>query len=89
MPQLWLTYGELAGELGCDVEQARSVSISAGWTRKHSGDGFTRVMMPPDMMASFFVKAASRGSVREGRGDGWGEPAVGRWRRCAGAVIGP
>lgn len=89
MPQLWLTYGELAGELECDVEQARSVSISAGWTRKHSGDGLTRVMMPPHMMERFFLRAASREMVREGRGDARGDPAFGRGRRCAGAITGP
>lgn len=67
MPQLWLTYAELAGELDCDIEQARAVSVSAGWKRKHSSDGHTRVMMPSHMMTSFFLKAAARELTRSER----------------------
>ena len=73
MPQLWLTYAELAGELDCDFEQARAVSVSAGWKRKHSSDGHTRVMMPPHMMKSFFFKAAARELTRCERGGGMGQ----------------
>ena len=63
MPQLWLTYQELADELACDGDQVRATASRHGWTRKRSGDGLTRVLLPHDLMYAYFasVTARSRG----------------------------
>ena len=58
MPQLWLTYDEMAEELGCQPAEAREAAIARAMTRKHSSDGFTRVLMPPDLMHAYFVARA-------------------------------
>lgn len=60
MPQLWLTYHEIAEELGCDVSSARVTTISRGWTRKHSRDGVTRVLMPESVMQRYFANHSSQ-----------------------------
>lgn len=54
VPQLWLTYTELADALDCTPTEARSAVIRKAWTRKHSSDGLTRVLMPPDAMLAYF-----------------------------------
>ena len=58
MPQLWLTYQELGDALGCAPTQARQTAIGEAWIRKHSSDGNTRVMLPTDMMRSYFEQQA-------------------------------
>lgn len=58
MPQLWLTYQEIGDELGCDAVAARDAAIARAWTRKHSRDGQTRVLMPADLMQAYFVARA-------------------------------
>lgn len=58
MPQLWLTYQELGDELGCAPAEARQTAIGQSWTRKHSSDGNTRVLMPLDLMRRYFAAHA-------------------------------
>ena len=55
MPQLWLTYEELADELDCGSDQARATAVHRGWTRKRSRDGLTRVLMPYDLMSAYLA----------------------------------
>ncbi len=58
MPQLWLTYQELGDELRCAAVQARQTAINRSWTRKHSSDGQTRVLLPRDLMQRYFATQA-------------------------------
>ena len=46
MPQIWLSYHELAAFLGCAVEDARPAAIDGGWSRRRCHDGLTRVKLP-------------------------------------------
>lgn len=45
MPQIWLSYPELAAFLGCAVEDARPAAIEGGWSRRRCHDGLTRVKL--------------------------------------------
>ena len=56
MPQIWMTYGEIAGLLGCDESQARAHAAARSLDRKKSRDGFTRVKLDPHCMALFFAR---------------------------------
>lgn len=67
--QLWLTYHEIADHLDCDAEQARAITSSKGWPRKHSSDGMTRIMMPPDMMRSYFLNAVTHDAELNAQAD--------------------
>ncbi len=60
MPQLWLTYAELADELSCTPDEARSTAAARGWDPKPSQDGCARVSLPPDMIRTYIVGAARR-----------------------------
>jgi hypothetical protein len=56
MPQIWMTYGEIAGLFGCDQSQARIHVAIRSLDRKKSRDGFTRVKLDQHCMALFFSK---------------------------------
>jgi hypothetical protein len=56
MPQIWMTYGEMAGLLGCDESQARVHATIRALDRKKSRDGFTRVKLDAHCMALFFAR---------------------------------
>lgn len=60
MPQIWMTYGELAALLGCEPNDARIQAAQRSLDRKKSRDGFTRVKLDVLLMAKFF--AAVRGA---------------------------
>ena len=47
MPQIWLTYDELADFTQRTPIAAREAAIEWGWTRRRSRDGFSRVKLPP------------------------------------------
>lgn len=53
MPQIWMTYREIADMLDCDEEMARTATIQRGLDRKRSRDGLTRVKLDPELTASF------------------------------------
>jgi hypothetical protein len=53
MPQIWMTYGELAGLLGCTAESARAQVAVRSLDRKKSRDGLTRVKLDSDWTAHF------------------------------------
>ena len=56
MPQIWMTYGEIAGLLGCDEGVARTRAAIRSLDRKKSRDGLTRVKLDQHCMALFFAK---------------------------------
>jgi hypothetical protein len=56
MPQIWMTYGEIAGLLGCNASEARAHAARRSLDRKKSRDGFTRVKLDQHCMALFFAK---------------------------------
>ncbi len=51
MPQIWMTYAELAALLGLDTDQARALTTYRSLDRKKSRDGVTRVKLDPDWTA--------------------------------------
>jgi chromosome segregation ATPase len=46
----WLTYAELAGELGTSAEGARRRAQRGRWTRQRGNDGLARVLVPEDAL---------------------------------------
>jgi hypothetical protein len=53
VPQIWMTYEELAGLMGCDRAQARSAAAAIGLDRRRSRDGQTRAKLTPALSAAF------------------------------------
>lgn len=45
MPQIWMTYSEVAALLGCDGDRARIQAMQRSLDRKKSRDGLTRVKL--------------------------------------------
>ncbi|MGY4330286.1 hypothetical protein ACVWWG_004703 [Bradyrhizobium sp. LB7.2] len=59
MPQIWMTYSELAALSGCTPAEARMRAIHLSLDRRKSRDGTTRVKLDLALTAKFFA------SVRE------------------------
>jgi hypothetical protein len=55
MPQIWMTYGEIAALLGCDTDDARAQAMLRSLDRKKSRDGLTRVKLDLLWMARFYA----------------------------------
>ncbi|WP_407151389.1 hypothetical protein [Bradyrhizobium sp. ORS 86] len=53
MPQIWMTYQEIADLLNCDTEMARGITIQRALDRKRSRDGLTRAKLDSDLTARF------------------------------------
>ncbi|VIO76573.1 hypothetical protein CI1B_65400 [Bradyrhizobium ivorense] len=53
VPQIWMTYREIAEMLGCDADAARATTIQRELDRKKSRDGLTRVKLDPELTARF------------------------------------
>ena len=53
MPQIWMTYDEIAGLLGCEPDEARAQTIHRSLDRKKSRDGLTRIKLDLDWTARF------------------------------------
>ncbi|BBF93340.1 hypothetical protein [Blastochloris tepida] len=60
MPQLWLTYEELAAFTNQTPEKAREGVIAAAWDRRRCHDGMTRVKLPLAFMADCICLMAER-----------------------------
>jgi hypothetical protein len=62
MPQIWMTYEELAGMLDCSVVEARKQILLQKLERKLSGDGKKRVKLSIGLIRVFIdcVKADER-----------------------------
>ncbi len=53
MPQIWMTYDEIAGLLGCSADAARAKAVYRWLDRKKSRDGLTRVKLDTEWTAHF------------------------------------
>jgi hypothetical protein len=53
MPQIWMTYHEIAEMLGCDADMARATTIRRGLDRKRSRDGLTRAKLDRELTGRF------------------------------------
>lgn len=56
MPQIWLTYDELAVLMNCDAASARSAAAAFGLDRRRSRDGQTRAKLTRSLAEAFFDK---------------------------------
>jgi hypothetical protein len=56
MPQIWMTYEEIADLIGGDAHEARNHSIEQDLDRKKSRDGQTRVKLDQPLVTVFFAK---------------------------------
>jgi hypothetical protein len=54
MPQIWMTYDEIAGMLDCSVVQARERVVQRQLDRKVSRDGKTRAKLSVELIGVFF-----------------------------------
>jgi hypothetical protein len=65
VPQVWLTYEELAEMFALDAQTVRSEVIAHGWPRRRCSDALTRVKLPPAAAHEYMVSYAARiGRVR-------------------------
>jgi hypothetical protein len=55
MPQIWMTYDEIAALLGCSADAARAQAVYRSLDRKKSRDGLTRVKLDSDWIAHFIA----------------------------------
>jgi hypothetical protein len=53
MPQIWMTYREIADMLGSDADAARAETIRRSLDRKKSRDGSTRAKLDLELTALF------------------------------------
>jgi hypothetical protein len=53
MPQIWMTYDEIAGLLGCSADAARAKAVYRSLDRKKSRGGLTRVKLDSEWTAHF------------------------------------
>lgn len=55
MPQIWMTYDELAALLGCETNDVRIQALQRALDRKRSRDGHTRAKLDVLWMARFYA----------------------------------
>jgi hypothetical protein len=55
VPQVWLTYEELAEMFSLEAETVRAEVISHGWPRRRCSDSVTRVKLPPGAAHEYMV----------------------------------
>ncbi len=55
MPQIWMTYREIADLIGCEPDEARIQAVQRSLDRKKSRDGLTRVKLDALWMAEFYA----------------------------------
>jgi hypothetical protein len=60
VPQVWLTYEELAEMFTLDAQTVRSEVIAHGWPRRRCSDALTRVKLPPAAAHEYMVAYAVR-----------------------------
>jgi hypothetical protein len=53
VPQIWLTYNELAAWMNCDRAGARVAAMAIGLDRRKSRDGQTRAKLTPALAQAF------------------------------------
>lgn len=65
MPQIWLTYDELAALIGCDAPAARTTTAAVSLDRRRSHDGHTRAKLNPELTEIFLDRLARHWLDRE------------------------
>lgn len=65
MPQIWLTYDELAALIGCDASAARASAAAMPLDRRRSHDGLTRAKLNARLTEVFLERAVRRWINRE------------------------
>jgi hypothetical protein len=60
VPQIWLTYDELAALMDCDATAARTVAAAVPLDRRRSRDGRTRAKLN-GVLTEIFLNRMSRG----------------------------
>jgi len=60
MPQIWMTYDELAALFECEATTAQATVIEMKLDRRKSRDGNTRVKLDPRLSEMFFDKLLCR-----------------------------
>jgi hypothetical protein len=58
MPQIFLTFDEIADLFHCDAAGARSRVIENQWERRRCADGLPRVYVPPEVGHAFMLSYA-------------------------------
>jgi hypothetical protein len=53
VPQIWLTYDELAALMACDRAEARGAAAAIRLDRRKSRDGHTRAKLTPSLTEAF------------------------------------
>jgi hypothetical protein len=56
MPQVWLTYSELAAHFRVSEGDARNGVIRDGWDRMKCPDRLTRALLPPEAANNYLVE---------------------------------
>jgi hypothetical protein len=64
MPQVWLTYSELAAYFHISEEESRQGAIKEGWDRMSCPDRLTRVLLPPETADNYVVTYAIAAAKR-------------------------
>jgi hypothetical protein len=60
MPQIWLTFEEIADLFYCDTAGARRRVIANQWERRRYHDGLTRAQLPPELAHEFMLRYSSK-----------------------------
>jgi hypothetical protein len=64
MPQLWLTFEEIADLFCCDTADARRRVFANQWERRRHSDGLTRAQLPPEVAHEFMLRYSSKHEAR-------------------------
>jgi hypothetical protein len=60
MPNVLLTFEEIADLFQCDPAAARSLVIQNQWERRRWADGLPRVQVPPEIAHQFMLNYAAK-----------------------------
>jgi hypothetical protein len=85
MPQVWLTFDEIAEYYDCDAAGARGRVIANQWERRRCSDGQFRVQLPPEAGHEFMVSYASQCETRSAGPDQF-DAAMAALRRVFGQL---
>lgn len=65
MPQIWLTYHELAALIGCEASAARASAAAMPLDRRRSHDGLTRAKLNAELTEVFLERQVRQRIDRE------------------------